>query len=161
MEDTLVTGIQAIQAILAPALGISATALLMLSLTNRYSMIINRVRLLNDERRRFVTKITAKPELEYHEQMRYASVQRQIQKLFERCKDLRNAILFMLAAIISFVLSSITIAVNIFISSSFLRTLPVIIFSLGMLLVLVAVLFSARDIYKAFRVTQIEVNADE
>ena len=48
MPEPTVTAIQAIQAILAPALGISAVGLLLLGLTNRYSNIVNRIRLLND-----------------------------------------------------------------------------------------------------------------
>ena len=53
MQEAPVTAIQAIQAILAPALGISAVGLLLLALMNRYSTIVNRIRLLNDEKRRF------------------------------------------------------------------------------------------------------------
>jgi hypothetical protein len=73
MGDTLISGITAIQAILAPALGISATALLMLSISNRFSLTINRIRLLNEERRRYTIKLADKSDLSYAENIRFSS----------------------------------------------------------------------------------------
>ena len=43
---------QTIQAILTPALMISACGLLLLGLNNRYAIVISRIRMLNDEKRR-------------------------------------------------------------------------------------------------------------
>jgi uncharacterized membrane protein YdcZ (DUF606 family) len=160
MNDTITTGIQAIQAILAPALGISATALLLLSMQNRYSLIINRIRLLNEERRTYFLKIANNEEPGHYEQMRYSSISNQIQKLFQRCKELRNAILFVQGSILLFVITSILIAVNIFYSSEFLRALPMIIFSVGMIFVLIGVIYSATDVYNSYKITEIEVKGD-
>jgi len=161
MEDTLITGVEAIQAILAPALGISATGLLLLSLQNRYSLIINRIRLLNEERRRYSLKLVEKSELGYNENIRYISVMNQIQKMLERCRDVRNSILFIQGSILLFVLTSVFIAVNLFVSSKFLRSLPLLLFAAGMLLVLAGVIFSAKDVLNSYRITEIEVKADE
>ncbi len=161
MEDTLITSVEAIQAILAPALGISATALLLLSLQNRYSLIINRIRLLNEERRRYSLKVVEKSELGYSENIRHISVMNQIRKMLARCRDVRNSILFIQGSILLFVLSSVFIAVNLFVSSRFLRYLPLILFAVGMLFVLAGVLFSARDVLNSYRITVIEVKADE
>jgi hypothetical protein len=161
MNEPIISGITAIQAILAPALGISATALLMLSIQNRYSLVINRIRLLNEERRRFNIKLTEKAELFYTEQIRFSSVQNQIEKIFHRCKELHNAILFMQFSIMLFVLSSLSIAMNLFVSSDFLRTLPVIFFSVGMIFVLIGIIYSALDVINSFKVAKIEVKGDE
>lgn len=161
MEDTLITGVEAIQAILAPALGISATALLLLSLQNRYSLVINRIRLLNEERRRYSLKLVEKSELNYNENIRYMSVMNQIQKMLARCRDVRNSILFIQGSILLFVLTSVFIAVNLYVSSKFLRSLPLLIFAAGMLFVLAGVLFSARDVLNSYKITEIEVKADE
>ena len=161
MNEPIISGITAIQAILAPALGISATALLMLSIQNRYSLVINRIRLLNEERRRFNIKLTEKAELSYTEQIRFSSVQNQIDKIFRRCKELHNAILLMQFSIMLFVLSSLSIAVNLFVSSDFLRTLPVIFFSVGMIFVLIGIIYSALDVINSFKVAKIEVKGDE
>jgi uncharacterized membrane protein YdcZ (DUF606 family) len=160
MTDTFTTGIQAIQAILAPALGISATALLLLSMQNRYSLIINRIRLLNEERRRYYTKIANNEEPGHYEHMRYSSISSQINKLFQRCKELRNAILFIQGSILLFVITSILIALNIFYTSEFLRALPLILFSAGMIFVLVGIIYSATDVYNSYKVTEIEVKGD-
>jgi hypothetical protein len=160
MNDTILTGIQAIQAILAPALGISATALLLLSMQNRYSLIINRIRLLNEERRRYYAKIANNEETGHYEQMRYSSISSQLKKLFQRCVELRNAILFIQGSILLFVLTSLIIALNIFYTSGFLQTLPLILFSLGMIFVLVGVVYSATDVYNSYKVTEIEVKGD-
>ncbi len=168
MGEPIISGITAIQAILAPALGISATALLMLSIQNRYSLAFNRIRLLNEERRRYTIKIADLPDgkaeksgLSYTEKIRHSSVQSQIEKTFKRCKELRNSILLMQMSIMLFVLSSISIAVNLFVSSDFLRTLPVILFSIGMICVLIGIIFSALDVNNSYKIAKIEVKGDE
>ncbi len=161
MTETIISGIEAIQAILAPALGISATALIMLSLSNRYSLTINRIRLLNEERRRYTMKLTEKNELSFTENIRFSNVQNQLEKLLVQCRELRNAVVLMQVAIMLFVLSSLSIAVNLFTSSGFLRNLPVLFFSVGMISVLIGILFSAIDVLKSFRVAKIEIKGDE
>jgi hypothetical protein len=160
MNDNILTGIQAIQAILAPALGISATALLLLGMHNRYAMLINRIRLLNEEKRKYYIKIADNKEPGPHEQLRYASITNQIQKLFSRSKELRNAILYVQGSIMLFVITSVLISVNIFYTSKLLQMLPLFVFSAGMVLVLISIIYSAADVTKSFRVTEIEVKAD-
>ena len=44
--------VQIIQAMLAPGLMISACGLLVLGMNNKYSIVVNRIRLLNEERRK-------------------------------------------------------------------------------------------------------------
>ena len=51
------TLIQLIQFMLAPAVMISACGLLLLGINNKYSLVVNRIRLLNEERRKFKKKI--------------------------------------------------------------------------------------------------------
>ena len=60
-----------------------------------------------------------------------------------------------------FVLSSLSIAMNLFVSSDFLRTLPVIFFSVGMIFVLIGIIYSALDVINSFKVAKIEVKGDE
>jgi hypothetical protein len=121
MNESIFTGIQAIQAILAPALGISATALLLLNMHNRYSNTINRIRLLNEERRRYHIKVSKNEEPGTYEQFRYSSIESQISMLADRCKELRNAILYIMSSILLFVVTSLLIGVNIFFTSKVLR----------------------------------------
>jgi hypothetical protein len=71
-----------IQFMLAPAVMISACGLLLLGINNRYSSIANRIRLLNEERRRLVLKIKDGKELDFLESNRLASIKKQLDQLF-------------------------------------------------------------------------------
>ena len=44
--------VEVIQLMLAPGLMISACGLLLLGVNNKYSLVVNRIRLLNDEKRK-------------------------------------------------------------------------------------------------------------
>jgi hypothetical protein len=160
MNDSILTGIQAIQAILAPALGISATALLLLNMHNRYSNTINRIRLLNEERRRYHIKVSKNEEPGTYEQFRYSSIESQINMLTDRCRELRNAILYIMGSILLFVITSLLIAVNIFFSSNILKISPLVIFCIGMILVLIGIIYSAKDVINSYKVTEIEAKGD-
>ncbi|NOS85897.1 MAG: DUF2721 domain-containing protein [Ignavibacteria bacterium] len=160
MNEPIISGIEAIQAILAPALGISATALLLLNMHNRFSITINRIRLLNEERRRYHIKISRNEETGAYEQFRYSSISSQLKMLTLRCKEIRNAILYTMGSILLFVLTSILIGVNIFFSSNVLKMAPLVIFSAGMILVLIGIIYSAKDVINSYKVTQVEVKGE-
>jgi len=160
-DTTVISAIQAIQAILAPALGISAVGLLLLSLNNRYSSIINRIRLLNDERRKFVRLIAEGSDLSYHDNARYLSVVKQTERLLARSRYVRNAILSLQVAIGLFVLTSAGIALNIFVDASSIQLLPLILFITGMISVLVGIIFAALEVQKSFSIVLIELKAEE
>ena len=51
LDSGLTTAIEAIQGILAPAVMITGVALLLLTFNARHSSLVNRIRLLNDEKR--------------------------------------------------------------------------------------------------------------
>lgn len=161
MPDAPVTAIQAIQAILAPALGISAVGLLLLTLNNRYSTIINRIRLLNVEKRKFSRQLGEKGNLDYPDNVRFMSISKQTEELLHRSKYVRNAILSMQTAIGLFVLSSVIIALNLFISTEFFRTLPLIVFIVGMVSVFVGIVFYAMEVYRSFKIIVLEVKGEE
>lgn len=160
MNNTIITGIEAIQSMLAPALGISATAMLLLSMHNRFSIIINRLRLLNEEKRRYHAKIADNAETGAYESLRYSSISSQLKILTKRCRVLRNAILAMMAAIMLFVMASLIIGLNIFVSTEVLKNTPLVLFSLGMLFVLTGIVYSANDVISSYRLTEVEVIGD-
>ncbi len=161
MQQPGVTAIQAIQAILAPAVGISAVGLLLLALSNRYSIMVNRIRLLNDERRRFAKQLSQKGELDYVENARFMSITKQTGELMQRSWYVRNAILAMQVAAGMFVLTSCFIGLNLFVSSDFLQALPLLIFMTGMLSVLLGIVFAALEIHRSYKIVVIEVKAEE
>ncbi len=161
MNDQLVNPIQAIQTLLAPALGISAVGLLLLGLNNRYSIIINRIRLLNEERRRFVRLLQKSEALEYADNHRFMNITRQTQELLVRSRLVRNAILSLQAAIALFVITSVTIGITLFISVEWFSTIAVGIFVLGMVSVLLGILFAGVEVQRSFKIVLMEVKADD
>jgi len=162
MQIFAFTAIQAIQAILAPALGISAVGLLLLSLLNRYSNIITRIRLLTEEKRKFI-KILAEKEdgLPYTDNIRYASIKRQADELLARSGLVRNAVLSLQASIGLFVLASLAIGLDLFAGSETLEGTALIIFLAGMVGVFIGVVFSAIEVYRSFKIILIEVKAED
>jgi Protein of unknown function (DUF2721) len=161
MQETTVTAIEAIQAILAPALGMSAVGLLLLGLSSRYSLIVNRIRLLNEEKRRYTRELVKNEELSYADNARFMSITTQTSELLLRSRLVRNAILAMQTSIGLFVASSAAIGLNLFVSSSILRFLPLIVFITGMLAVFVGILYAGLEIHRSFKAVLIEVKADE
>ncbi len=156
-----VAALQAIQAILAPALGISAVGLLLLGLNARYSNIINRIRLLNDERRRFNRMISDNVELSFMDNARYKSIRNQTQGLLARSKLVRNAILFLQLAIALFVITSVMIGLNFFLPTNSPNSITLLLFIGGMLCVLVGVANAALEVYRSHKIVLIDVNAEE
>lgn len=161
MDHAPLDAFQAIQAILAPALGISAVGLLLLALNNRYSTIVNRIRLLNDEKRRFHKLIADNVELNYTENARYQSIRNQTEGLLMRSRLIRNAILSLQAGIALFVITSVAIGLNFFVAATAFYASTLVVFVCGMVCVLVGIVFAALEIIRSFKIVLIEVNAEE
>lgn len=154
------TAQQVIQAILSPGLMISATGLLLLGLNNRYQTVANRLRLLNDEKRRSTRKQTDQSDFDYLENIRLESITRQINSLFHRSGILRRAILFKLVGIGFYLITSLIIGSNFIFSSDFIRALPIATFVIGLCCSFVGVIFAIVEISSAYAVLQLEVRAD-
>lgn len=160
MHENTINAIQAIQAMLAPAVGISAVALIMLGFSNRFSSLFNRIRLLNDERRDLAKELVGKGELSYADNTRYMSIVKQNEELLSRSRLVRNSILLMQSAIAFFVLSSIAIGLNPFFDGELFRLAPFLLFILGMLCVLAGIGYAALDVYHSYTIIRIEVKAE-
>jgi len=145
MEHTVLTAFQAIQAVLAPALGISVVGLLLLALNARYSAIVNRIRMMNDEKRRFHKLIAENVELSYTETARYNSVRSQTRGLLGRSRLVRNAILALQTAIALFVVTSVMIGLNFFLPTEIPHAATLVSFIAGMLCVLVGIVSAAKE----------------
>jgi hypothetical protein len=161
MNELPIDPIQAIQSMLAPALGISAVGLLLLGLNNRYSIIINRIRLLNEERRKYLRLLQQHDHLEYGDNIRFMSISKQSTELLVRSRLVRNAILSLQAAIAMFVLASVTIGVNMFVTAGTMKVIPLWIFVAAMVSVFVGVLYAAREVYRSYKIVLLEVKADD
>ena len=162
MHVISVTAIQAVQAILAPALGISAVGLLLLGLMNRYSGFVARIRLLNDEKRVLVRRLAeAKEGLPFTDNLRYMSIKKQTDELLVRSSLIRNSILSLQTAVGMFVLTSLAIGLNLFVGIDAVDVIALIVFMAGMAGVLVGIIFAAREVYRSFKIVLIEVRAEE
>jgi len=161
MPDNPLDPILAIQSMLAPALGISAVGLLLLGLNNRYSIIINRIRLLSEERRKYLRYLQQHDTLEYADNIRFMSVTNQSTELLIRSRLVRNAILSLQSAIALFVLASVTIGVNLFVAAPAMKIIPLWIFVLAMVGVFLGVIYAAREVYRSYRIVLLEAKADD
>lgn len=158
MSD-LNTIIQVIQLMLAPGIMISACGLLLLGMNNKYSLIVNRIRLLNEERRR-VLKSAGDREFNYEENVRLESISLQIDKLTLRVRLVRNAVLSYTIAVALFVITSLLIGIEYFAVLN-LNVLIIINFLVGMISVLAGVLFAAYETKEGYDIIQLEVKIDE
>ena len=152
--------IEVIQLMLAPGLMISACGLLLLGMNNKYSLTVNRIRLLNEERRKVLRKIDD-PEFSYQENIRFESITMQLSKLAYRVKLVRNAVLFYTIAVALFVITSLLIGFGYLFEIARLNSLITSLFLLGMVSVLCGVIFAAYETWKGYEIVKYEVESDE
>jgi hypothetical protein len=152
--------VQIIQLMLAPGLMISACGLLLLGMNNKYSLIVNRIRLLNEERRRALHKLDDK-EFSFQENIRFESITKQLERLTYRVGLVRNAVLSYTIAVALFVLTSLLIGVGYLFDITRMNSFITVLFLLGMVSVLVGVLFAAYETYKGYEIVKYEVESDE
>lgn len=160
MINQIPSFVELIQLMLAPGLMISACGLLLLGMNNKYSLVVNRIRLLNDERRKIINKLNDK-ELNYQENIRLASISKQLDSLIFRVKLVRNAVLAYTVAVALFILTSLLIGAEEILNISRFSFAISVLFSLGMISVLIGVVFAAYETYKGYEIVKFEVIAEE
>ncbi len=151
---------QVIQLMLAPGLMISACGLLLLGMNNKYSLVVNRIRLLNEERRRLFSN-AGNRDLNVEENIRLESLSKQLTGLGLRVRLVKNAVLAYTIAVALFVLTSLSIGVEFAAAKRSLDLLIMIMFLLGMLSVLIGVVYAAYETKKGHDIIRFEVKADE
>jgi hypothetical protein len=139
---------------------ISACGLLILSMNNKYSLVVNRIRLLNEERRKSLLKAAGK-EFNYEENLRIESISRQLKELATRVRLVRNAVLCYTIAVALFVVTSLLIGVQSLLVPDKLTWLITLLFLLGMISVLAGVIYAAYESVKGYEIIQLEVKIDE
>lgn len=151
---------QIIQLMLAPAIMISACGLLLLGINNKYSIVVNRIRLLNQETRSIKMKIGGK-EYSTDDNVRLESIVKQIHALMYRLKLVRNAVLSYALAVALFVLTSLMLGISYLSESHGLNVIIIGSFLLGMVCVLTGIIFTGRETYKGFEIVSFEVEAEQ
>jgi len=130
-----------IQAMLSPAVMISCSGLLLLALTPKLGRVIDRIRLLNQEK----MTIVRKSELDAIEKERLESIEHQIGMLVCRAQLLKRSSGATLLAILFFVITSGMIGVS-FMATINIVTFILVTFLVGMVFVFVGVGFAYREI---------------
>jgi hypothetical protein len=152
--------VQIIQLMLAPGIMISACGLLLLGMNNKYSLVVNRIRTLNEERRRALHKL-GENELSLQENVRFESITKQLERLTYRVGLVRNAVLSYTIAVALFVLTSLLIGMGYLFDITRMNSFITVLFLLGMVSVLVGVLFAAYETYKGYAIVKYEVESEE
>lgn len=146
--------VQLIQGMLAPGLMISACGLLLLGMNNKYSLVVNRIRLLNEEKR----KIFHMQTIDEIESSRLSNIELQISHLIERISLVRNAVFSYSMAVALFIVSSVLIGITISKNAPALDWLIVSFFYAGMFAVFVGIIFAAIEVWKGYRIVKIEIS---
>jgi hypothetical protein len=150
-----VTIIQIIQTMLVPGVMVSACALLLLGMNNKYSSIVNRIRLLKDEERRIVCGVVADPKGERRE-----NIGAQVPLLMARLRLVRNTVTAYSAGIVFFILSSFLIGLRFLTGAILVQAGIVCAFLAGMVCVLIGVIHNAVEARRGFDVIRIEAESD-
>lgn len=158
LDTDVATAIQAIQAILAPAVMITGVALLLLTLNARHSTLVNRIRLLDDEKRGLDRRLRENGKVSETENERLGSIENQLDLLLPRLKYVRNGMLCHMLAVFFFVLTSFSIGLEYFSVSTNLTQLMInTTFIARMFLVLCGVGFLSLELFISYRVILVEV----
>jgi len=151
METSIV---QLIQGMLAPGLMISACGLLLLGMNNKYSLVVNRIRLLNEEKR----KIFHQKTIDDIDSNRLSNIELQISHLIGRISLVRNAVFGYSLAVALFIVSSVLIGLTIKKNTPGFDWLIVAFFYAGMFAVFVGIVFAAIEVWKGYRIVKIEIS---
>ena len=148
------SAVQLIQAMLAPGIMISACGLLLLGMNNKYSLIVNRIRLLKEERRKLYGTDTSNDA----ESNRISNIELQISHLVHRISMVRNAVFSYSGAIALFIVSCILIGIKTNVALGAFYWIILGFFDAGMLAVLTGIIFAAIEVWKGYRIVRIEIS---
>jgi hypothetical protein len=144
MNETII-GI--IKGMLSPSIMISACGLLLLGMNNKYSLVVNRIRILNNEFR----------ELQEKDQERIDCILKQMPLLIERMKLIRNAVWLYTIGIAMFIFSIFSLGIYLFYGKNLILTIiSLVLFVIAILSVLIGIIFAAREVLLGFKIINIE-----
>ncbi|MBN1302115.1 MAG: DUF2721 domain-containing protein [Melioribacteraceae bacterium] len=145
---------------LAPAIMISACGLLLLGINNKYSLVVNRIRMLNQEQRSIRQKIVNNS-FTTDDNIRLESIVKQIKLLMFRLILVRNTVLCYAVSIGLFVLTSLLLGIAYLSETNTLNMFIIALFLLGMISVLSGAVFTGAETYKGFEIVTYEVEAEQ
>jgi len=143
--------VQAIQAILAPAVLISACGLLLLSMQNKYGRINDRIRALLRERLGLLSQLDSP-----FAEARLAAIDHQLPGLLQRNHVQHDAVLALFWSVLLFVVDLFALGLGFFLSPRLGAVLGLICFFAGLGLMLYAIILAAREIRISHRAVTLE-----
>ena len=158
--DQNIDAARVIQLMLSPAVMINACGLLLLGANNKYSSVVNRIRLINDEKRRLVLKAVDR-DFTPEENLRLESTARQLNHLNSRAKLVRNSVMSYTIAAALFVVCSLLIGLALFQGFIGIHYLSTAAFLAGMLVVFAGVIFGVLESKKGYDIVRLEITAEE
>jgi len=132
---------------------VSACALLLLSMNNKHSSIVNRIRLLKDEERRIEGLISSDPKGERRE-----NIAAQLPLLLARLRLVSNIVTAYSVGIVFFILSSFFIGLQFLTESMIVQVGMVSAFLAGMISVLAGVIHNSVEARRGLEVIRIEAD---
>lgn len=146
--------VQLIQGMLAPGLMISACGLLLLGMNNKYSLVVNRIRLLTEEKRTIFHQET----IDESDSNRLSNIELQISHLIGRISLVRNAVFSYSLGVALFIVSSVLIGVTFNTRTITFEWLILGFFYAAMFAVFVGIVFAAIEVWKGYRIVKIEIS---
>ena len=152
--------VEIIQIMLVPGLMVSGCGLLLLSQNNKYSNVINRVRFLDDEKRKLQHQLEEEKLSEIFIK-RMNSIKMQIEMLAKRVQYVRNTVLAYTVAVGFFILTCLSVGLQVALPAHDLSKLILIVFLAGMACILIGVVFGVMEAAIGFKIIKIEMNNDD
>jgi hypothetical protein len=150
------TIVEIIQSMLSPGIMISACGLLILGMNNKYSMVVNRIRILDEEKRKLKQQ-SIESSITQSQEKRLNSINIQTQKLTFRTKLVRNAVISYSIAVAFFILTCLMIGLSFLLGEIKTSGLITLLFLLGMLSVLTAIIYACLEVLKGYEIIKIEI----
>jgi hypothetical protein len=150
------TVVEIIQSMLSPGIMISACALLLLGMNNKYSLVVNRIRALDEENRK-LKLLESEGKISNNQEHRLKSIAVQTDKLAYRIILIRNAVLFYSIGVAFFIISCLTIGLSFVLKEINIDLVVIIMFLLGMISVLSGIISAYREAIKGYKIIKIEI----
>lgn len=152
------TVVEIIQSMLAPGIMISACGLLLLGMNNKYSLVVNRIRALDEEKRK-LQNAAEEGQINANQLKRLESINVQTTKLSYRIKLVRNAVVFYSIAVAFFILTCLGIGLSFMMENKDISGYVIMFFLLGMASVFTGIVFACKEVIKGFEIIQIEIKS--
>lgn len=145
-----------IQAMLAPGIMISACGLLLLGMNNKYSIVVGRIRSLNDEKRKLISPSKLE-NLNPYKEKRLENINMQIDLFAYRVVLVKKAVTSYYIAVAFYILSSLLIGLNFISDQTLTQISGLIAFLAGMISVVFGVVYAAKEIKKGLEIVKVEI----